>query len=279
MAAGIASEEAALDAELLARDRLGWDRATLVARLADEAPAGLEPAYSAAIERRVRREPMAYILGRQEFWGREFLVGPGVLIPRPETELLIEEAEEFARARTASPPLRVVDIGTGSGCLAITLALELGSAIVHATDVSSEALAIARQNAERLRAPATFHLGALMADITPPVDLIVSNPPYINARDYHSLPPEVRGHEPPTALVGGDDGLEVVRQVVASAALALAPGGRLLMEMGYDQEAAVRRIVIDTEPLVLLRVRDDLQGTPRAVVAERRGSVRHGTPG
>jgi release factor glutamine methyltransferase len=270
IAAGVEPGEAALDAELLAREALDWDRATLVARLADAAPDGLEPRFSALLARRAVREPMAYILGRQEFWGRDFAVGPGVLIPRPETELLVEEALAWARGRESRSPIRAVDVGTGSGCLAITLALELGQAEVHATDISADALAVARRNAARLAAPVVFHHGALLADVAPPVDLMVANPPYIPAGEYEGLPPEVRGFEPRSALVGGADGLDVVRQVVQAAGAALAPGGRLLMEIGFGQAADARRMVPDGESLLLLHVRDDLQGIPRVVVAERR---------
>lgn len=268
VAAGIPPEEAGLDAELLARHVLGWDRATLLARGRDEPPGGFAAAYETVIARRVRREPVAYILGHQEFWGRDFLVGPGVLIPRPESELLIEEALDYARDREGLP-LCIVDVGTGSGCLAITLALELPDATVHATDISTEALAIARQNASRLGARVSFHHGSMLAGMLAPVDVIVCNPPYITRHDYERLQPEVRDHEPLAALVGGDDGLEAVRLCVRAATAALGPGGRLLMEIGYDQADAVRRLVEDLPALVLLRIRADLQGTPRAIVAAR----------
>ena len=261
-------QEAVLDAELLARHVLGWDRATLLARSIDDAPAGFEAAYARVIERRSRREPVAYITGRQEFWGRDFVVGPGVLIPRPETELLVEEALDWARQPARA--LRIADVGTGSGCLAITLALELPAAAVEATDVSQESLAAARLNADRHGARVCFHHGSILAGVRTPLDAIVSNPPYIPSGDYDTLQPEVRAHEPGTALLGGDDGLDVVRQVLTAAVAALKPEGRVLMEIGYGQAEAVSRIVTDTEPLELLRIRPDLQGTPRVVVARRR---------
>jgi len=269
VAAGIPSEEAGLDAELLARHVLGWDRATLLARAADEPPDGFAAAYEAVLERRGRREPVAYITGHQEFWGRDFLVGRGVLIPRPESELLVEEALDYARGRGRQEPLCIADVGTGSGCLAISLALELPQAAVHATDISADALAIARRNASRLGAPVRFHHGSMLAGVVPPVDLIVCNPPYITASDHRTLQPEVREYEPATALVGGDDGLEAVRLMLEAAGAALRPDGRLLMEIGYGQADAVRRLVADAPALVLLRIRPDLQGTPRAVVAAR----------
>lgn len=269
IAAGVEAGEAGLDAELLTRQALGWDRATLVARLGDEPPAGLEAALVPLLERRVRREPMAYILGVQEFWGRDFRVGPGVLIPRPETELLIEAALEWARARAPSAPPVVVDVGTGSGCLAITLALELAGAVVHATDISPAALAVAEDNARRFGATVRFHRGPLFAAVPPPVDLLVSNPPYVTRAAYASLPPEVRAYEPELALVGGEDGLDVIRQVLVAAGRGLRPGGWLLLEIGYDQAEAVARLAAEVPGLELLRIAADLQGIPRAVVAAR----------
>jgi release factor glutamine methyltransferase len=266
-AAGIPAEEASLDAELLARYVLGWDRATLIARVVEDAPAGFEEAYEAAIVRRLRREPVAYIVGFQEFWGRDFLVRPAVLIPRPETELIVEETLAWARSRPQA--LRIVDIGTGSGCLAITLALELSRAAVDATDISADALAVARENAERLQARVALHHGSMLAGVAPPVDAIVSNPPYIAGGDYHALQPEVRSYEPASALLGGDDGLDTIRLVAAAAARGLGAGGVLVMEIGYGQAEAAARIVAETEHLHLLRIRNDLQGTARTLMAVR----------
>ena len=146
-----------MDADLLARHALGWDLATLVSRAADEAPAGFDARFAALIDRRLRREPVAYIRGTQEFWGRDFVVRPGVLIPRPETEFIIEEAIAWSLGRDAgAAPLRVLDIGAGSGCLAVTLALELTGARVAATDISSDALDTARENQRRLGAEVSF---------------------------------------------------------------------------------------------------------------------------
>lgn len=266
VAAGIDADEAALDAELLARHVLGWDRATLVARAVDEPPAGFGDVFAAVIARRLRREPVAYIVGRQEFWGRDFAVRPGVLIPRPETELIVEETLAWARDRG---PLHIVDIGTGSGCLAITLALELPKAIVSATDISSDALVIARGNADRLQARVAFRHGSMLAGIDAPVDVIVSNPPYIARAAYPRLQPEVRLYEPASALLAGDDGLDGLRWVAGTAAAALGQGGFLAMEIGFGQAEAAALIVAETERLQLLRIRDDLQGTARTVIAVR----------
>lgn len=265
-AAGIPAVEAALDAELLARHALEWDRVTLVAHLPDPAPAGFAESYAALVDRRAAREPLAYIRGIQEFWGRDFGVGPGVLIPRPESELIIEEALAWARDRAGGGRVRVLDIGAGSGCLAITLALEIPGASVTATDVSDVALSVARANARRLGATVGFHPGAYLASSAGSFDLIVSNPPYVAAPAHADLAPEVRDHEPVTALVAGAAGLDVIREVVQRAAPVLAAVGLLLIEIGYDQADAVTGMVADTAGLRLLRIREDLQGIPRVAV-------------
>jgi release factor glutamine methyltransferase len=279
-AAGIPAEEAAMDADLLARHALGWDLATLISRAADEAPEGFETRFAALIDRRLRREPVAYIRGTQEFWGRDFVVGPGVLIPRPETEFIIEEAIAWAatharssastRADGSGPaPLRILDIGAGSGCIAVTLALELPGAHVAATDTSPDALDTARDNQRRLGAEVTFHLGAFLADASGPVDLLVSNPPYVTLGEYSQVQPEVRDFEPVAALVSGEDGLDAIRGVVQAASTALAPQGLLLMEIGFGQAEAVRRIIERTDALSFIGFRDDLQGVPRIAKATR----------
>lgn len=281
--AGIPKAEAALDAELLARDVLGWDRATWIAHRDDDertvddrlvtlrGAGAFAAAFETLVTRRGAREPMAYIRGTQEFYGREFLVGPGVLIPRPETELLVDEAKAAAPGRRAT---RVADVGTGSGCLAVTLALELPSAHLTATDISREALTIARGNAEahgvatRIAFVETSYLGGVAG----PFDLIVSNPPYVRATDEATLAPEVRDHEPGLALFGGDDGLRDIRRIVAAAAGALTSGGALLLEIGFDQAAEVVGLIDATNVFEAPSVRRDVQGHPRVVVARRLGT-------
>ncbi len=267
--AGIPEPEAALDAAGLAMRALQWDRATLLTRDRDQTPPHFIHDLEALLRRREAREPMAYIRESQEFWGREFVVSPAVLIPRPETELLIEEALAWRRTRpAATPPPLVVDIGTGSGCLAITLACEWRDATIVATDVSDPALAVARDNASRLGAGdrIRFRLGAYLADLDTPADLIVANPPYVAEADRASLQPEVRDHEPQAALFGGADGLRDVRAILDAAAHALAADGRLLMEIGAEQADAVREAVRGTLRLSLLDIRADLQGIPRAAI-------------
>lgn len=279
-AAGIPRAEAALDAELLARDALGWDRATwLVRRDEDERAAdaltvgargigAFRAAYDARVARRVRREPMAYIRGTQEFYGREFLVGPGVLIPRPETELLVEEAKAAAMGRRTP---RIADVGTGSGCLAVTLALELPSAQLVATDISTDALTIARGNAAAhgVGGRITFIETTYLAGIAGAFDLIVSNPPYVRELDRPSLAPEVRDHEPREALFGGEDGLRDIRAIAQAATTALKPGGVLVMEIGMGQATAVTGVLTGAGLGAELTLRHDLQGIPRVAVAQR----------
>ncbi len=269
--AGIAGSEAALDAELLARDVLNWDRSEWIARQHEQPPASFEAQFAPLVARRGQREPIAYIRGRQEFYGREFAVSPAVLIPRPETELLIDEARLLLPALGFSRPLMVVDVGTGSGCLIVTLALEYPRARYVATDVSDEALTIARANAARhgVANRIEFVLGAYFAGVTAPVNVVVSNPPYVAERDRGTLPPEVVNHEPSAALFGGDDGLRDVREIVRQAGDLLDDDGSLLMEMGYAQLDRVAAVVEETAHLALVRTRADLQGIPRVAVIRR----------
>lgn len=269
--AGIEPGEAALDAELLVREALGgWDRARFLSH-GDE-PAGVAPerALAALLARRERREPISQILGRREFWGLEFRVTPDVLTPRPETELVVEEALACLGPNGPRAALAVADVGTGSGCLAVALARELPLARVLATDVSPAALAVARDNAarhgvaDRIRFERASLLGGAAG-----LALIVSNPPYIQTGDLDVLPPEVGAYEPRAALDGGPDGLAIVRGLLDEAAPALLRGGWLVFEFGDGQDEAVRA-ALASGPLALERIRADLQGIPRTAVARRR---------
>lgn len=265
--AGISRITAAFDVEILARHILGWDRAAWLARRAETASDEFRRAYSALISRRATREPVAYIRGVQEFWGREFEVGPAVLIPRPETELLIEVAEPFLRDR---PNVSVVDLGTGSGCIAVTLALEHPNAIVFATDISSDALDVARRNAIRLGAPRVkFRHGDLVADVDVPLDVIVTNPPYVARTDRPGLSPEVRDYEPDTALFGSDDGLGVMQSILTVSRSALRPNGHLITEIGYGQDDRVQHLASSFPEFVLEAMIEDLQRIPRVMVLRR----------
>jgi release factor glutamine methyltransferase len=274
-AAGCDERDSRLDAALLARWHLGWPMAGWLMNLGEQAPADFAAAVAPLIARRARAEPIAYITGEREFYGRTFRVTPDVLIPRPETELVVEEALtclnsvrlDSARQR---PPL-VIDVGTGSGCLAITVALEDPTARVVATDVSEAALAVAAGNADRLGAGdrVTFRHGSLLAGLDEPVDLIVSNPPYVATADRATLPSEVARWEPATALFAGPDGLEIIRALIPAAAAALEGDGWLVMEMGMGQAEDVQRLVRETPGLDLVRVRSDLQRILRVAVARR----------
>jgi release factor glutamine methyltransferase len=267
VAAGIRSDEAAVDVDVYARTILGWDKATLVANLREPAPADLEPRFSEWIARRERREPTAYIVGTREFWGRDFLVTPAVLVPRPETEFIVEEA--LALTTGAAAP-HIADIGTGSGILAVTLAAELPLATVVATDLSGDALDVASRNAERLGVAnrMRFVRTSYLDDVDGTFDLIVANPPYVRDRDKPALSPDVR-HEPDVALFGGPDGLRDVGGVLDAAAAKLKTDGWFVMEFGYGQEDDVRRLVAARPVLRVDHVRDDLQGIARTAIIQR----------
>jgi release factor glutamine methyltransferase len=268
IAVRIAPDEAARDAALLARFALGWDAATLLARENESPPHGFAETFEALIARRERREPVAYIRGVQEFWSREFVVGPGVLIPRPETELIVEET---LRRAARSIIENACDVGTGAGCLAVTLAAELPRLRITATDTSRPALDLARANAERhgVASRVEFVLGEYLAGAPELLDLIVSNPPYIPEREHAALAPEVRQFEPPDALKAGPDGLRHIRELARLAPAALRGGGLLIFEMGHDQSARVSALVSSTPGLRLLRVLPDLQGYARVCVVQR----------
>ena len=187
--AGVDKNEAVLDTNLLARHVLGWSRAEMLLRQDDPLPAGFEEAFNALIERRARREPAAYIRGKQEFWSREFDVTPEVLIPRPETELIVEELINLLPVDAPALPRRVADIGTGSGCIAVSVAAERPNVHVVATDISRAALDVARRNAEAagVAARIEFVECAYLSGATGPFDFILANPPYISESEYEEL--------------------------------------------------------------------------------------------
>lgn len=268
--------EARLEAQLLLAHALKVDRVWLIAHDTDPlTPAQLD-ACNALIARRLVGEPIAYLLGEREFYGRRFQVTPAVLIPRPETELLVDLALERL---PADAPARVLDLGTGSGCLALTLALERPLAQVTAVDASADALAVARENAHHLQVANValiesdwFAVLEGGAGCNPPgrmnpapqrraFDLIVANPPYVAAADPHLAQGDVR-FEPLSALAAGADGLDDLRRIIAAAPAHLAPGGGLLLEHGWDQGEAVPALLyaagfIDVECV------PDLAGQPR----------------
>jgi release factor glutamine methyltransferase len=268
--AGIPSAEADLDARLLAELTLGWTTERLFTSGNETEPSGFADRYQGLVSRRAAREPLAYIVGRREFWGLGFEITPDVLIPRPETELIVEAAlDMFPRA---DDQLVIVDACTGCGCIAIALADERPAARVVATDVSARALDVARRNAAILGVDTrvNFQQADLLDGQVGPFDLIVANPPYVRDRDRPGLQPEVRNHEPSVALFGGDDGLQIVRRLVQQAVTRLRVGGYLIFEFGFGQDASIETLIADTGDLRLIGLRRDLQGIARTAVAERR---------
>jgi release factor glutamine methyltransferase len=266
--AGVA--DPAWDAELLLRHVLRWDRAALLAREAMALTADDEVLFFALVTQREGRRPLQHLTGTQAFYGREFLVSPDVLIPRPETELLVEAALELVSG-VAAPV--VVDVGTGTGCIALTIAAENPAARVHATDISPAALEVARDNAWRLRLEGrvVFYQGDLMspvADLAGSVHLVASNPPYVHPSDISALPPEVRDHDPRQALIPVPDAPALYRRLVAGARDLLRPGGALVVEIGQGMADEVAAIC-EGEGLRVERVILDLQGIPRVVMALR----------
>jgi release factor glutamine methyltransferase len=228
------------DAQVLAAHALGCDRAGLIARGRDMLDAAQCVVLDALLVRRVAGEPVAYLVGRREFYGLELAVGPGVLIPRPETELLVDQA--LARIGGLAEP-RVLDLGTGSGAVALAIKARCPAARVSAVDVSAPALAIARENACRLGLEVTFIASNWLKALGPrEFDCIVSNPPYIRSDDTHLQQGDLR-FEPRSALASGEDGLDALRELCGTAPACLADGGWLLCEHGYDQAASVRALM------------------------------------
>ena len=258
-----ASETPRLDAEVLLAHTLGWSRARVLSRLEEPFTDESLHQFRTLILRRAAREPVAYLVGRKEFYGLEFVVDRRVLVPRPETETLVDAALEWAKHRPA--PLVIADIGTGSGCIAVALAVHLPQAHIYAIDLSRDALAVARQNVIRHHVDASVTLlnGDLLAPLPQPVDLLVSNPPYTVLDE---VDPGVRTHEPRLALDGGSDGLAVYRRLFAAAPSALRPGGALMLEIGATQARAVVDLARRAFPSAAVYVQRDLAGRDRVVV-------------
>jgi release factor glutamine methyltransferase len=248
-----------LTAEVLLAHATGQDRTWLYAHATDELREVWWIHYGRYLHERMRGKPTQYITGRQEFFGREFRVTPDVLIPRPETEHLIEAALGLSKNATT-----ILDIGTGSGAIAVTLALET-NARVFATDISEAALRVATANASKLGANVEFFASDLASALRGQFDLIVSNPPYVPRDDQSTIQREVRDFEPEVALYGGDDGFAIYRRLIPEAARLLQPGGWLMLELGYKSGEAVRAMFdgrwSDIEVVA------DLAGWPRVIAA------------
>jgi release factor glutamine methyltransferase len=265
--AGIDSAET--DARLLMARALGIDRAELIANGERALTLEQTKAIDALAERRLKHEPVARIFGRKEFWSLSLQISPAVLVPRPETETVIEAAlDAVVHDALQMERLRILDIGTGSGALLLALLSELPNATGTGTDISTAALDVARGNAERsgLATRCTFVACDIAAGVRGPFDLIVSNPPYVAHGEIASLAPEVRDYDPALALDGGADGLNGYRAIAAQARGLLAPGGMLIVELGMGQEAAVRALFTKAG-LTVGAARHDLAGIPRALGA------------
>lgn len=261
-------EDARLEAEVLLRSVLGVGRARLYADMEQALSPSQALAFEERVERRLGYEPVAYIQRRREFFGLEFYVDPRVLIPRPESELLVETSLNLvSRFYKEKQPLLVADIGTGSGALAIALAVSLPQAHLYATDSSLSALEVAALNCRKHGVSSRVCLlqGELLAPLPTAVDIIVANLPYVREREWEQLSPEVRLFEPREALVGGEDGLELVRRLLSQAGSKLLPGGSLLVEIGQGQGVEVSRQARSYFPHARVELLPDLAGIDRVV--------------
>ena len=260
--------DSALEAEVLLRHVLEHDRARFYASLQDTIGVEDFERVQELTRRRIAREPLAYITGHREFYGLDFLVSPGVLIPRQETEQVVERALKVANERhDHDKDISVADVGTGSGAIAVTIAANLPGARVFAIDCSAEALAIASRNCQRHRVAnrVTLLQGDLLAPLSQAVDLIVSNPPYIATNLLSGLAPEVQC-EPQMALDGGEDGLEIIRRLFQQATSKLNEGGQLVVEISPEQLISVKSIAQENFPQASITHINDLLRLPRCVI-------------
>lgn len=267
--AGPHPERARQDSELLLRAALGCEKTWLITHLDQDFALDVQERFDAMLVRRLAGEPIQYITGETEFYGLPFRVTSDVLIPRRETEHVVEKVIECA-AGFRGP--RIVDVGTGSGAIAVAVAHQAPQAAIKATDISEAALAVARANAERNRVADRIRF--LHGDLLAPVagerfDIVVSNPPYVPECDRGSLSIEVRDHEPAQALFAGEDGLAIYRRLIPAAFAALVPGGFIVLETGYGQEASVRALV-EEAGFEDIGFATDLQGIARVASGRRR---------
>jgi release factor glutamine methyltransferase len=254
------------DAELLLRHVLGWDQARLVVSGGEDLEEAARARFAELVEARASRRPLQHLTGVQAFWRHDFLVTPDVLVPRPETEHLVELGLEWLAGRGAA---QVVDVGTGSGCIAISVAAEVRAARVSAVDLSQAALAVARANAARIGAGVSLLRGDLLGAFRPAsLDLVLSNPPYVDAADVAGLDPEVGDHEPLLALVPPEGWRALYAQLGAQAREVLRAGGALAVEVGAGQAAEVAWL-LEEQGLVPRRTVADLAGIPRVVLATK----------
>jgi len=284
--------DANIEAEYLLSHALDCKRAELHLKHASHISYNALQKFIDFVERRIKREPSQYILGEQEFWGLPFKVTKDVLIPRPETEVLVEEAVKTVRSqesevrsqntkihyselRTPDSKL-ILDLCTGSGCIAISLAKEIPNSRVFAVDISEKALDVARENAERY--DVADRITFLSGDLFEPLnglnikaDIIVSNPPYISRKMLQELQPEVKDYEPQAALYGGEDGMDFYRKIIADAPAYLAKGGYLMLEMGYRQAGKIKNLIEQNNGFEDIDIKKDFAGIERIIKAQRKG--------
>ncbi len=263
-------EDARTEAELLLREVLKLDKVQFYLELDKELSPEQVQTLNDMLQRRSRREPLAYILGHREFFGLEFYVDYRILIPRPETELLVEQAVEIANRRFPQSCL-IGDIGTGCGAIAISLAASLPQAIVYATDISAPALEVAFINCQRHGVADRVHLlqGDLFNPIAEPLDIIVANLPYVKNSEVAELDAEIRLFEPMMALAGGDDGLEWIRRLLSQVGGKLRNKGAIIIEISPGQAATVIDLAQNLFPQAKARIAKDLSGLDRALIVER----------
>ncbi|MBN1137116.1 MAG: peptide chain release factor N(5)-glutamine methyltransferase [Anaerolineae bacterium] len=267
--------EARLDAELLLAYTLGLNRAAILAQPDRPLTPKELTRFRDLVARRAAREPLPYITGHREFFGLDFAVDARVLIPRPETELLVEHALRIARPVPGSlpPALEIADVGAGSGAIAVALAVHLPRATVYALDDSAGALALTAENARRHNVAGRVRCrqGDLLAPLPGPVSLVTANLPYVAAGEWADLPPEIRDHEPRAALDGGPDGLDAISRLLATTGPYLHPGGALLLEIGASQGAAVTALARRYFPAADLQLHRDYAGLDRLVIVQLSG--------
>jgi release factor glutamine methyltransferase len=264
-----------LNAELLLMFTLNCDRAYLYAHTERELNPDELARYEAALAERERGVPAQYITGHQEFWGMDLIVSPAVLIPRPESEHVVESVLELARKTSGGPeylrhttPFRVADVGTGSGCIALALSKELPAAEIHATDISPAALEIARANAARHQLEDRIHVHQtdLLEGLIPPFDFVVSNPPYVGESETDEVQLEVRKFEPRNAVFAGPTGVEVIARLIPQAESVLRPGGWLVFEISGTIADDVRDLLRGWDNVKII---PDLQSIPRVAQAQK----------
>ena len=261
-------ESPRFDAEILLAHALGLNRAAVLSRPEQRLTPKQLTRYRDLVARRGDREPLAYIVGQREFFGLDLMVDPRVLIPRPETELLVEHALEIAKRQAA--PLRIADVGAGSGAIAVALAVHLPPAIIYALDQSTDALEVVAENARRHHVADRVHClhSDLLSVLPEQVDLITANLPYVTSDEWQDLAPEIQYHEPRPALDGGPDGLTLIARLLATAGPCLRPAGAILLEIGAGQGVAVTSLARTCLPQARVQLVQDYAGLDRLVIVD-----------